>query len=253
MSKKMKRVTFDSSSHASYEDARARIKHQTLLQDFIELQQETEARRSNLMALKQKKLTLQAEVRFLRQRYKFLTNNKSSSTPKEQLFSKSHPTRVKKSKKEKVNHEKQSPLHNIKKKAPEFDLNLGNSLHVKEQSVQRAISNQRVRINGPKINPFLDSNPQNNLFGYQEPMGQKKPVIDLNQISREEEELQDQCQPFDHHHTNVRLSIFRNVPGGSGLDLGPGPGMGLGSGSRVKPVKRKISWQDPVALSVWGV
>lgn len=39
MSKKMKRVTFDSSSHASYEDARARIKHQTLLQDFIELQQ----------------------------------------------------------------------------------------------------------------------------------------------------------------------------------------------------------------------
>lgn len=253
----MKRVAFDSSSHVSYEDARARIKHQTLLQDFMELQQETQAQRNNLTALKRKKLTLQAEVRFLRQRYKFLINNKSP-TPQQQLFAKSQPTQVRKSKKEKVNFKNQATLHNIDKKkapqsitqSPEFDLNLGNSLHVKEQSVQRAIANQRVRINGPKINPFLESTPKVNLFRSQEPVGQKKPVIDLNQICREEEELQDQCEPFDHptkglirnvideHQMNVR---FRNVPDGSGL-RGQQP-----------PLKRKISWQDPVALSVWGL
>ncbi|KAI3827554.1 hypothetical protein L1987_01631 [Smallanthus sonchifolius] len=48
------------------------FKHQTLVQDYTELQQETEAARNNLMALKQKKLTLQAEVRFLRQRHRYL-------------------------------------------------------------------------------------------------------------------------------------------------------------------------------------
>ncbi|KAL4564178.1 hypothetical protein LXL04_028231 [Taraxacum kok-saghyz] len=247
MSKKMKTVAFDSSSHVSYDDARARIKHQTLLQDFVELQQETEAQKNNLMALKGKKLTLQAEVRFLRQRYKFLINNKSS-TPQEQSFAKPPLTRVKKSKKEKVNLEKPATLHKIEKKkaaqiiipSPDFKFNPGNSFHVKEQSVQRTIANQRIRINGPKINPFLDSIPKVNLFKGQEPVIQKKPVIDLNRISREEEELQDQCELFD-HHTNVRLSMFKNVPDGSG------------SGLRGQAVKRKISWQDPVALSVWGL
>lgn len=39
MSKKMKGVAFDSSPHVSYEDARARFKHQTLLQDYRELEQ----------------------------------------------------------------------------------------------------------------------------------------------------------------------------------------------------------------------
>lgn len=213
MSKKMKRVAFESSSHESYEDARARFKHQALLQDFLELQQETEAQRNNLTDLKRKKLTLQAEVRFLRKRYNFLINNKSS-IPQEQLFAKSKPTQVRKSKKEKVNFQKQATLRHIDKKKAispvDFDLNLGNSLHVKDQSVQRAIANQRVRINGPKTSLIPDSGPKDNFFRNQEPV--KKPVIDLNQISIEEEELQE-----------------------------------------VRAVKRKISWQDPVALSVWGL
>ncbi|KAJ0772758.1 hypothetical protein HanOQP8_Chr03g0091101 [Helianthus annuus] len=96
MSKKMKRVAFD--LNHQYDSDRARFKHQTLVQDFIELQQETEAARNNLLALKQQKLTLQAEVRFLRQRHKFLLQNKSM-TLQEQVISNAQPTQFRKSKK----------------------------------------------------------------------------------------------------------------------------------------------------------
>ncbi|KVH88852.1 hypothetical protein Ccrd_025210 [Cynara cardunculus var. scolymus] len=225
--KKMKRVAFDPSPHVSYEDARARFKHQTLLQDFLELQQ-------------QKKLTLQAEVRFLRRRHKFLLKDKSSNPPQEQVS-----TQFTKSKKELDRSKKLRKLPpqptEKKKKAPpspEFDLNLGISLHgVKEQrSIHRGIAHQRVRINGPKVSTFLDLT--------QRPT--HKPVIDLNQISREEEELQ---ELFDaptrgmiqnEQRTNVSYDpIYRNI--------GSGSGSGSGSG---RAGKRKISWQDPVALRV---
>ncbi|KAM0031235.1 hypothetical protein Hdeb2414_s0017g00506531 [Helianthus debilis subsp. tardiflorus] len=240
MSKKMK---------LDYEDARARFKHQTLFQDYMELQQETEAARNHLMVLKQKKLTLQAEVRFLRRRRKFLLKNKSS-TLQEQAFMNPQPTQIRKSNKEKVHTEKQKtlpklPPSGMKKTprsipSPEFYSTLEDSFYgVKQQSVQRAIANQRVRINGPKASTFLDSSQKDNAFGSQEPSGQtRKPEIDLNQIFREEEEVQEQCEAFDpvmhglirngvdEQPTDVRLSIFRNVG------------------------KRKVSWQDPVAVRV---
>ncbi|KAI3725076.1 hypothetical protein L1987_64851 [Smallanthus sonchifolius] len=123
--------------------------------------------------------------------------------------------------------------------SPEFDLTLENSLHgVKQHSVQRTIASQRVRVNGPKAPQFVDLSQKDDIFGSQEPSGQtRKPVIDLNQIFRDEEE-QEQCEPFgpviqglirngvDEQHTDARLSIFRNVR------------------------KRKVSWQDPVAVRV---
>ncbi|KAJ0942283.1 hypothetical protein HanPSC8_Chr03g0090151 [Helianthus annuus] len=244
MSKKMKRVAFDLNQ---YDNDRARFKHQTLVQDFIELQQETEAARNNLLALKQKKLTLQAEVRFLRRRHKFLLQNKSM-TLQEQVISNTQPTQFRKSKKDEVNFGKQRTLHNLppvgKKKtarsipSPEFDMIHGNSLHgVKQQSLQRAIANRRVRVNGPKGSPIHNLR-QKDMFGSQEHLGQsqsqtQKPVIDLNQISIEDEELQDHHQPFK----SLTHGLLKNV-GGSGL----GASVGLG--------KRKISWQDPVAIRV---
>ncbi|KAI7756160.1 hypothetical protein M8C21_018940 [Ambrosia artemisiifolia] len=244
MSKKMKLDNF-----SSYEDVRTRFKHQTLVQDYVQLQQETEAARNNLMALKQKKLTLQAEVRFLRRRHKFLLENKSS-TVQEQVFMNPQPTHIRKSNKVKVHMEKRKTLPKLppsgKKKdrlsipSPEFDLNFEDSFYgVKQQSVQRAIANQRVRINGPKASPYLDLSLKGDTFGSQEPFGQtRKPEIDLNQISREEVELQKQHEPFypvmhglikngvDKQHADVRLAIFRNAG------------------------KRKVSWQDPVAVRV---
>ncbi|KAI3701607.1 hypothetical protein L6452_26804 [Arctium lappa] len=235
--KKMKRVAFDSSPHVLYEDVRARFKHQTLLQDFLELQQETEVARNKLMDLKQKKLTLQAQVRFLRRRHKFLLKEKAS-TLQEQVFAKPQPTQFTKSKKDIDHSKKQSTLRKLpptekKKKtprtipSPEFDLNLEISLHgVKEQSIHRGIANQRVRINGPKVSPFVDLTQKDG----QEPVVRtQKPVIDLNQISREEEELQERSEPFhplnqgliqngiDEQHTDVRLPIYRNIGSGSGI------------------------------------
>ena len=38
MSKKMKRVVMESSPYAVYDDAKSRFKHQSLLQDYHELQ-----------------------------------------------------------------------------------------------------------------------------------------------------------------------------------------------------------------------
>lgn len=134
--------------------------------------------------------------RFLRRRRNFLLKNKTS-TLQEEIFVKPHPTQLKKNEKKKVHFEKPSPLQKLppaeKKKAPqrkpspEFDLILGNSLHgARQQSVQRVIANQRVRVNGPKVFPFLDSSLQDDLFGSREPVDQsqrRKPVIDLNRIS----------------------------------------------------------------------
>ncbi|XP_076936896.1 uncharacterized protein LOC143604245, partial [Bidens hawaiensis] len=208
----------------------------TLVQDYMDLQQETEAARNNLMALKQKKLTLQAEVRFLRRRRKLLLENKSL-TLQGQVLTNPQPTQFRKSNKEKVHMQKIKTLPKLppigKKKAPRFDKILEDSLNgVKQQSVQRVVANQRVRINGPKEYQFVDLSKKDDIFESQ-PLGQtRKPVVDLKRISREEEKL----QPFDSRmqgltrngvdsqHTDAQLSVFRN--GG----------------------KRKVSWQDPVAI-----
>lgn len=237
----MKRVSFDDDD----------------VQDFIQLQKDTEIARNNLMALKQKKLTLQAEVRFLRQRHKFLLSNKSS-TPQEHAFAKPKPTQLRKSKKDRVHFEKQATVRNLppidKKKAPrsmpspEFDMLIGKSVHgVKQQSIQRVIANQRVRVNGPKASAFLDLSKKVDFLGRQNHMGQiQKPVIDLNMISREEETLQERSAPFnppmrslirngvEMQHTDVQFDLSRSITGGSSL------------GGRAG--KRKISWQDPVAF-----
>ncbi|PWA57083.1 hypothetical protein CTI12_AA412150 [Artemisia annua] len=178
--------------------------------------EDTEVARNNLMALKQKKLTLQAEVRFLRQRHKFLLNNKSS-TPQEHAFAKPQPTQIRKSKKEQVHFEKHATVRNLppidKKKAPrsmpspEFDMFIGKSVHgVKQQSVQRAIANQRVRVNGPKASAFLDLSKKVGFLGTQNHMGQtQKPVIDLNMISREEEASQERSEPFHDCRNGVEM------------------------------------------------
>ncbi|XP_015059733.1 uncharacterized protein LOC107005606 isoform X1 [Solanum pennellii] len=77
MSKKMKRGALESSSYGVFEDTKDRLKHQTLLQDYKELQKETDAARHKLEDSKLRKLRLQAEVRFLRQRHKHLLQSKS--------------------------------------------------------------------------------------------------------------------------------------------------------------------------------
>ncbi|KAL3323098.1 hypothetical protein AABB24_040282 [Solanum stoloniferum] len=81
MSKKMKRGVLES-SYGVFEDTKARLKHQKLLQDYKELQKETDGIRHKLEDSKLRKLRLLAEVRFLRQRHKHLLQLKSLSPPK---------------------------------------------------------------------------------------------------------------------------------------------------------------------------
>nr|CAD1840225.1 unnamed protein product [Ananas comosus var. bracteatus] len=69
-----------SASFPGGEEARARFKHQSLLQDYVELLKETEAKRKQVLEKKQKKLKLLNEVKFLRRKFKSLTENPSQKT-----------------------------------------------------------------------------------------------------------------------------------------------------------------------------
>ena len=61
--KKMKGVVSLDPPYEVYQDQRARLRHQSLLQDYEDLHKETEAMRRKLQATKQKKFMLEDEVR----------------------------------------------------------------------------------------------------------------------------------------------------------------------------------------------
>ncbi|KAJ0616559.1 hypothetical protein HanIR_Chr02g0091911 [Helianthus annuus] len=83
------------------------VKFESPFEGFLELQQETEAARNQLEAMKQKKQTLEAEVRFLRRRRKFLLKTRTS-TSQEVILPNIETTQYRKSKKEKVNNPKKA-------------------------------------------------------------------------------------------------------------------------------------------------
>ncbi|CAK9175738.1 unnamed protein product [Ilex paraguariensis] len=59
------------------EEARARLKHQTLLQEFLELQKRFVSQKRKLQTAKQKRDTLLVEVRFLCRRTRYLLKYQS--------------------------------------------------------------------------------------------------------------------------------------------------------------------------------
>ncbi|KAK5830272.1 hypothetical protein F383_05308 [Gossypium arboreum] len=59
------------------EEAKARLKHQSLLQEFLELQKEFVSMKKKLETVNQMRGSLLNEVRFLRQRYSYLSMVKS--------------------------------------------------------------------------------------------------------------------------------------------------------------------------------
>uniref|UniRef100_A0A5B7BLI9 Uncharacterized protein n=1 Tax=Davidia involucrata TaxID=16924 RepID=A0A5B7BLI9_DAVIN len=83
----MKRASVDfHQSHAADEEARAKLKHQTLLQEYLELQKEFVAKKRKLQAGKQKREILLAEVRFLRRRQRYLLKIKAPKLDVEKDF-----------------------------------------------------------------------------------------------------------------------------------------------------------------------
>ncbi|KAI3771884.1 hypothetical protein L6452_03055 [Arctium lappa] len=236
MRKKVKGDGFDS-----------RFKHQTLVQNYLHLQKETEAARTKLEAMKLKKLTLQAQVRFLRRRHKFLLKNKSS-TRHEQTIVK--PQFVETTRYRKIMNEKvySAALQNMNQNGKPYvqkkNVLLGIPSHMllygpMEDSLRRATqayySNQTVRT---KLSDVFDSSKET-------PVKSRPPTFDLNQISREEEEeeeLQEGNEPKD----LVRSVIDEKLNDMKILSCG---NVGRDA-STSQARKRKISWQDPVALRV---
>ncbi|KAJ9167647.1 hypothetical protein P3X46_019262 [Hevea brasiliensis] len=66
------------------EEASFKLKHQSLLQDFLELQKEFVSKKKKLQMTKLKRDVLSAEVRFLRQRHRHLMAIKSLNLQPEQ-------------------------------------------------------------------------------------------------------------------------------------------------------------------------
>ncbi|XAR69979.1 hypothetical protein NMG60_11001777 [Bertholletia excelsa] len=72
--KKMKRASTSVRQSVQQEDA-AKLKHQTLLQEYLQLQKEFVSRKRQLQTAKQKRDDLFAQVRFLRRRHRHLLKN----------------------------------------------------------------------------------------------------------------------------------------------------------------------------------
>ncbi|KAE8126061.1 hypothetical protein FH972_020811 [Carpinus fangiana] len=257
--KKMKGViAVEPSPYALYKDPRNRFKHQSLLQDFEELQKEAEAMKKKLQMMKHKKITLSGEVSFLRKRYKYLMANQSSNQkpkkdsvhPKKFNFRNASATKGKSYSKKEAALRPPLPVSDLNRKeriyngmettlrkpAPVFDLNQKvRTFNGKEAALQTSA-------------PIFDLNQKERIYsGKDATKRNTTPVFDLNQISREEEELQADCEPSktdepkrsllrggsDEQLNDMKLSICRNI--------GNGPS---------RAGKRKISWQDQVALRV---
>ncbi|KAJ3693345.1 hypothetical protein LUZ60_008825 [Juncus effusus] len=82
MMKKLKRQPLmePSPSSSFYHGGDASFKYQNLFQEYHELQKETEAKRKKLVKAKQRKLKLEAEIKFLSRKYKKLSENPSQMT-----------------------------------------------------------------------------------------------------------------------------------------------------------------------------
>ncbi|GLT25366.1 hypothetical protein SLA2020_004980 [Shorea laevis] len=252
-------VPMEFSPYAMYEEQRNRFKHQSLLQDFAELQKETETSRKKLHMMKERKLTLLAEVRFLKRRYHFLMENKSPNPLMERnlVQQKNLGIRSKSIVKGKSNGRKKPAT---KRLVPTLDLNQkGKTYNEKEATLQypppsfdlnqmQQKTNSIKEVRSQNTVPVLDLNQKERVYSGKEATAQTMtPVFDLNQISMEEEELQANDDPLrveelkkssirsgsDEQHNDMKLSVCRrtgNVPNRVG--------------------KRKITWQDQVALRV---
>ncbi|KAI3468357.1 hypothetical protein Pfo_025020 [Paulownia fortunei] len=83
LNKKTKRASVSfGQSHAIDDEAKGKLKYQTLLKEYLELQREYVSRKRKLQAAKQKKETILAEVRFLRRKHKYLSKCRAPNEDK---------------------------------------------------------------------------------------------------------------------------------------------------------------------------
>ncbi|TKY54689.1 hypothetical protein E2542_SST19101 [Spatholobus suberectus] len=256
--KKMKGVVSMEPPFEVYQDQRTRLRHQSLLQDYEDLHKETEATRRKLQATKQKKLILEDEVRFLRQRYKYLLKHPISKPQPKQEVVKPQKLKIKApiiSKGKNYNRKEPSlrahaashlnPNGRISNVAEVPLRKTGHLFDLNQNARSYSKKDASIHSSAP---PVLDLNHKERIHSSKEATKKSvTPFFDLNQISREEEELQGNSEPMrieepkrstqrvasDEQHNDIKLSACRNVGDGSS-----------------RAGKRKISWQDQVALRV---
>ncbi|KAL2464407.1 hypothetical protein Fot_52363 [Forsythia ovata] len=260
MSKKMKGVALDTRPTYGvglYEDTKARLKHQALVQDYQDLQKEVDVTRKKLELAKHRKQTLINEVRFLKRRYKYVIKMKSLNSSregklvhepnlvnqttknlKERILSSKEGTPCKlpsspNPKPKRTGHSKKKAAS--KSMVPVIDLNMKERTWVSDDNALR------------NSTAALDLNHNITLSRNKESAPTRAPIFDLNEVSTGDEEWQSNCESLKfeeahkgiinglngEQHSDFKLSVCRNSREGS---------------SRVG--KRKISWQDPVALRV---
>ncbi|CAI9761001.1 unnamed protein product [Fraxinus pennsylvanica] len=303
-SKKMKGVSLDSTPSyivGQYEDDKAWLKHQSLLQDYEELQKESNGMRNKLQNAKQRRQILAAEVRFLRKRHKYLLETKFLNSSLEQQlvqpppYAVNHITKKKKDqmisrkvttpnkisqvpdskpKRKQIGKEaaarSASPVINIERKQklrgkkqdsqcalnPNSDMNKRERINIRKETLMRNKSLVIDLNEGERICGANDTGLRNSVAAFdlnQDSSGKetrlpsRAPIFDLNEISTGDEDFQSNYEPLklddarkglirglhDEQHNDLKLSACRNAGEGS---------------TRVG--KRKISWQDPVALRV---
>ncbi|KAA3468207.1 U11/U12 small nuclear ribonucleoprotein 25 kDa [Gossypium australe] len=247
--KKMKGVaaSVEYSPYPIYEDQRNRFKHHSLMQDFDDLFKETEAMRKRVQVLKDKKLTLLVEVRFLKGRHKFLMQNRTSNTPAEQSFAHSQ-NKVIRSKPNTEEKKSTGKEHTLDRLATGFDLNqkvktkettLANpspmfDLNQKQQKVFSEKEEVTLRTRLQALDSYQKERPYSEKEATARSMAPtEEEELQANNNSMGVEELKRSSLRIgsDEQHNDIKLSACWNT--------GNGP-------NRVG--KRKITWQDQVAL-----
>ncbi|CAI9098803.1 OLC1v1035511C2 [Oldenlandia corymbosa var. corymbosa] len=207
MSKKMKKVAvLEAPQLPVYEDAKTRMKHQALLQDYQDLQKEVNDIKNKLDSAKDRKLRLLAEVRFLRRRHKHLIemkslgysqvappnvgrkgseSSKSRNSKRKDAFK--LPPRPEAKPKGKLYFVKEAALRNT---APVLDLNRRQSLDVENGASLRSISlvpetNGRRWSNLNELavqntDTVMNLNSQQRQAGNDTAFANKTPIFDLN-------------------------------------------------------------------------
>ncbi|XP_010548635.1 PREDICTED: uncharacterized protein LOC104819991 [Tarenaya hassleriana] len=243
----------DFASAASREDPRMRFKHEILLEDYRELEKENEVRRRNLEMMKQIRSTLRAEVRFLRQRYKHLSRDRAHEFQPEKMRLPETgdlkiPSKVNTKRKKQTGKESRLDLNKngIMYSGKEDTMAYSTGDSGKKQKRNRGNHGNEVSRTPMSLPDLNQSDRICNVDGNTS-SSCKVPVFDLNEITREEEESQangEQIGVEDRKNTmpdigndelqgEIKLAICRNLK--KGLS---------------RAGKRKVSWQDPVALRV---
>ncbi|KAK6156622.1 hypothetical protein DH2020_010870 [Rehmannia glutinosa] len=267
MSKKSKGVVLDSSSRFGvgvYEDAKARMRHQDLMKDYEELQRETDATRSKLDAANQRKLMLAAEVRlidsgrtycrFLRKRYKYLVETKNMNSSHEQNLVKA-PNSVKQTKiirNEASQH--RLPLHSEPKKKKHYiveQVAQCDAFPITDHAHKKILYGGKEATRRTALRNFptaaFDLNQDCGPSGKEASLPIRAPKFDLNEISVGDEDFQINVEAVKFEE--AKKSLIRGISDEQQNDLKLAVCRNSGEGSS-RAGKRKISWQDPVALRV---